>query len=110
MERRFVDWQMRSLSKEAGMMINLGGARTSGLRKSLNTSRFKYITIMPEVIECVYEDGVLKPFEKLNLKENTRVRVILKESVVEKTFGILKVSKDEIEEAFKELEDEWGFC
>ncbi|NOR78584.1 MAG: DUF104 domain-containing protein [Methanophagales archaeon] len=65
---------------------------------------------MPEVIECVYEDGVLKPFEKINLKENTRVRVILKESVVEKTFGILKVSKDEIEEAFKELEDEWGFC
>ena len=62
---------------------------------------------MPEVIECVYEDGVLKPFGKINLKENTRVRVILKESVVEKTFGILKVSKDEIAEAFKELEDEW---
>ncbi|RCV62903.1 putative DNA-binding protein [Methanophagales archaeon] len=51
---------------------------------------------MPEVIECVYEDGVLKPFGKINLKENTRVRVILKESVVEKTFGFLKVSKDEI--------------
>ena len=64
---------------------------------------------MSEVIECVYEDGVLKPSEKINLKENTRVRVIIKESVAEKTFGILKVSEAEIEEAFGELEDEWGF-
>ncbi len=38
-----------------------------------------------------------------------RVRII-KESVVGKTFGILKVSEDELEEAFGELEDEWGFC
>lgn len=53
---------------------------------------------------------MFKPFEKIHLKEKTIVRVILKESVIEKTFGILKVSKDEIEEAFKELEDEWGFC
>ena len=64
---------------------------------------------MSEVIECVYEDGVLKPSEKIKLKEKTRVRVIIKESVVEKTFGILKVSEAEIEEAFGELEDEWGF-
>ncbi len=64
---------------------------------------------MSEVIECVYKDGVLKPFEKITLKENTRVRVIIKESMVEKTFGILKVSEDEIEAAFGELEDEWGF-
>ena len=55
---------------------------------------------MSEVIECVYEDGVLKPSEKVDLKEKTKVRVIIKESVVEKTFGIFKVSEDEIEEAF----------
>ncbi len=65
---------------------------------------------MPEVIECVYENGGLKTFETIYLKENTRVRVIIKESIVKKTFGILKVSKDEIDGAFGELEDEWGFC
>ncbi len=37
-----------------------------------------------------------------------RVRFI-EESVVGKTFGVLKVSEDEIEEAFVELENEWGF-
>ena len=52
---------------------------------------------------------MLKPFEKIKLKENARVRVIIKESVAEKTFGILKVSEAEIEEAFGELEDEWAF-
>jgi predicted DNA-binding antitoxin AbrB/MazE fold protein len=62
-----------------------------------------------ETIECIYEGGVLKPFEKIKLKENARVRVIIKESVAEKTFGILKVSEAEIEEAFGELEDEWAF-
>ncbi|OYT47829.1 MAG: hypothetical protein B6U85_04240 [Desulfurococcales archaeon ex4484_42] len=37
---------------------------------------------MSKVIEAVYENGVLKPMEKLNLKDGQRVRVM----IVEKDF------------------------
>jgi predicted DNA-binding antitoxin AbrB/MazE fold protein len=30
---------------------------------------------MPKVIEVIYEDGVLKPLKKLNLKEKSRVLI-----------------------------------
>ncbi len=64
---------------------------------------------MSEVIECVYVDGVLKPSEKINQKENARVRVTITESVMGKTICSLKVSEDKIKEAFEELEYEWDF-
>jgi len=31
---------------------------------------------MPKIIEAVYENGVFKPLEKVDLKEGERVRVI----------------------------------
>jgi len=34
---------------------------------------------MAKVIEAVYEKGVLKPFEKLNLKDGQRVRIMIVE-------------------------------
>ncbi len=64
---------------------------------------------MSEVIECVYDDGMFKPSEKIKQKENARVRVTITESWMEKTFCCLKVSEDEIKEAFEELEYEWDF-
>jgi predicted DNA-binding antitoxin AbrB/MazE fold protein len=30
---------------------------------------------MPKVVEAIYEDGVLKPLKKLNLKEKSRVLI-----------------------------------
>ncbi len=55
---------------------------------------------MPRSIEAVYEDGVLKPLEKLNIKEHTKLtimlpneseRLVLKESSLE---GIIDIAKD----------------
>jgi len=64
---------------------------------------------MPKIIEAVYEDGVFKPLQKVNLKEGERVKLKVEEmSVVDRVFGILK-EKDTLK-ALRELEDEWGFC
>lgn len=41
---------------------------------------------MEEIIEAVYEDGVLKPLKPLKLKEHERVRIkIIKGDIVELT-------------------------
>ena len=63
---------------------------------------------MPKVIEAIYENGVFKPLEKVNLKEGVHAKVIV-ESVSDRTFGILRVRKEEIEKALEELDEEWGF-
>lgn len=55
---------------------------------------------MSRSIEAIYEDGVLKPLEKLNIKEHTKLtimlpneseRLALKESSLE---GIIDIAKD----------------
>jgi len=52
---------------------------------------------MPKVIEAIYEDGVFKPLEKVNLKEKTKAKVILDSNDLSQFFGIFKkkVSLDE---------------
>ncbi len=63
---------------------------------------------MTPVIDAVYESGVLRPLQKINLKEGTRVRVTIEEpsAVIKDAFGLLK-GKDTTK-ALKELDDEWG--
>ncbi|WP_456329717.1 antitoxin family protein [Archaeoglobus sp.] len=64
---------------------------------------------MPKIIEAVYENGVFKPLQKVDLKEGEKVKLKVEEmSVVDRVFGILK-GKDTLK-ALRELEDEWGFC
>uniref|UniRef100_A0A7C3UBD3 Antitoxin n=2 Tax=Geoglobus ahangari TaxID=113653 RepID=A0A7C3UBD3_9EURY len=64
---------------------------------------------MPKIIEAVYENGVFKPLEKVDLKEGEKVRLKIEEiNVVDRVFGILR-GKDTLK-ALRELEDEWGFC
>ncbi len=65
---------------------------------------------MTKVIEAVYEDGVFKPLEKVELKDGERVRIRIEEleSIIEETFGLLK-GKDTMK-ALMHVEDEWGFC
>ena len=63
---------------------------------------------MVEVFDAVYENGVLKPLKKLNLREGERVRV--ERRVSDETFGVLKVKFEDIDRALRELEDEWGVC
>ncbi|WP_297513957.1 antitoxin family protein [Thermococcus sp.] len=63
---------------------------------------------MEVVVEAVYKNGVLKPKKKLNLPEGSEVRIkIVPTRVSERTFGIAKMSKREIDEIIEEIEDEW---
>jgi len=58
---------------------------------------------MGEIIEAIYEKGILKPLRKLNLKEGEKVKLEIKESladVIEKYSR--KVEKDVLEEFLKE--------
>ena len=47
---------------------------------------------MPKTIEAVYEDGVFKPLEKIDLKEHQKIEIFIKEkeSVAKRSQGILK--------------------
>jgi predicted DNA-binding antitoxin AbrB/MazE fold protein len=47
---------------------------------------------MAKVIQAVYENGVFKPMEKIELREHQRVEIVLSEmsSVTQNTQGILK--------------------
>jgi len=58
---------------------------------------------MEEVIEAIYEKGVLKPLKKLNLKEGERVKLEIKKSLVERIKEYrMKVDEDLLEEFLKE--------
>jgi predicted DNA-binding antitoxin AbrB/MazE fold protein len=65
---------------------------------------------MLKVIEVIYENGVFKPLEKVELKDGQRLKIRIEDvdSIVNEAFGLLK-GKDTLK-ALKELEDEWGVC
>ncbi|ACS91093.1 antitoxin family protein [Thermococcus sibiricus] len=57
---------------------------------------------MPIIVEAVYENGVLKPLKKLNLKDGQKVRIKVELDVSE-YYGVFgKASSKEL----KELEEE----
>jgi len=62
---------------------------------------------MVKIIEVVYEDGVFKPLEKVDLKEKTRLKIMVskgeKKEVVEFYRGVF--GKADTEE-LRELEEE----
>lgn len=49
-------------------------------------------------IKVVYKDKVLKPLKELNLKEGEEVEIEIKKDIVERTFGVSKLSDNIIEE------------
>ncbi len=57
---------------------------------------------MEIVIEAIYEKGILKPLEKLNLKEGERVKIKIERSIVEQTQGVLK--NKNMEKIIEEIE------
>ena len=58
---------------------------------------------MVKVIEAVYENGVFKPLEKVNLKDGEKVKIRVS-NVVKRTRGIL--DRNIIEEVIDEIEGE----
>ncbi|MDW7990497.1 MAG: antitoxin family protein [Archaeoglobaceae archaeon] len=61
---------------------------------------------MPKIIEAIYENGVFKPLERVELKEGEKVKISIF-GVVRKTKGILKGSK--MEKIIEEIEIEGSF-
>ena len=58
---------------------------------------------MPKVIEVIYEDGVFKPLEKVDLKEGKKVRIEIKENIVERLKNYrIKVDRDILKEFIEE--------
>ena len=64
---------------------------------------------MPKVIRVRYEGGVLKPLDKVELREGEVVVIkIMGKDLAEEVFGSIKVSKKRLEEVLREAEDEHG--
>ena len=61
---------------------------------------------MPDVIECIYEGGVLKPFGEVALKEKSRVRVTIKPCIVLEDFVMAKLPLEKIKELEERFERE----
>ena len=45
------------------------------------------------IIRAVYEDNVLKPLEKLDLKEGEEVEIEVKKSPIDRLKSVIKISK-----------------
>ena len=54
--------------------------------------------------KAIYEAGILKPLEKLDLKEGEEVEIEVKKSITERTFGIIPLEHNEIEEIIEDTE------
>ena len=64
---------------------------------------------MGRVIDCVYEEGVFKPLNKISLRDGEKVRILLKENrmkALEKYVGVIKLKQPLTLEDILELEDE----
>lgn len=68
---------------------------------------------MPKVIDCVYEDGVFKPLEKVPLKDGSRAKVLLEEDkseILDRYAGIIKLDrKVKIDEILDLEDDTWQY-
>ena len=55
-------------------------------------------------IKAGYENEMLKPLEKLELEEGEEVEIEVKKSVTERTFGLIKLEHETIEEIIEDTE------
>jgi len=67
---------------------------------------------MRKIIEVVYENGVFRPLEKVNLKEKTKLKITIseieKKEVVESYRGVLgKADTEELREFEEEAQIQW---
>jgi len=68
---------------------------------------------MPKIIEAVYEDGVFKPLEKVDLKEGEKVRLRVEDidEILEEFCGLLesKITLEDIKMLREEAKIWRGF-
>jgi predicted DNA-binding antitoxin AbrB/MazE fold protein len=52
--------------------------------------------------KAINEEGILKPIRKLDLNEGEEMEIELKKSITERTFGIIQLEHEEIEEIIED--------
>jgi predicted DNA-binding antitoxin AbrB/MazE fold protein len=60
---------------------------------------------MTKVIEVIYENGIFKPLEKVDLKDGERVRIKIERSLIEIIRSYqekFKLKKEDVEEFLRE--------
>ncbi|AEA46571.1 antitoxin family protein [Archaeoglobus veneficus] len=66
---------------------------------------------MPKIIEVIYENGVFKPLEKVDLKEKTRIKITIGEGrreVIESYRGVFgRADTEELREFEEEAQVQW---
>ncbi len=64
-----------------------------------------------KIIECIYEGGILRPLDKVDLKEGKKVRLLLKDErddVLDRYAGSVKLGRTvRLEEILELGEDRW---
>lgn len=53
-------------------------------------------------IKAIYESRVLRPREELDLKEGEEVEIVIKKSVVDRTFGLIQLDSEVIDEIIED--------
>jgi len=65
---------------------------------------------MPKIIEAVYENGVFKPLEKVDLKEGEKFRLVLRENVddLRGKYGRRKIDMVELRDEIHDRRDHFS--
>ena len=53
-------------------------------------------------VKAVYESHVLKPLGNLDLDEGEEVELVVKKNIVKRTYGLIKLSAEEIDEIIED--------
>uniref|UniRef100_A0A7C3UJX0 Antitoxin n=1 Tax=Geoglobus ahangari TaxID=113653 RepID=A0A7C3UJX0_9EURY len=65
---------------------------------------------MPKIIEAVYENGVFKPLQKVDLKEGEKFRLVLRENVddLRGKYGRRKIDMVELRDEIHDRRDHFS--
>ncbi len=74
--------------------------------KNLNwlSTKVKIVLVMKMKTKAIYEGDVLKPIGEFDLKDGLKVEIEVKKKITERTFGIIQLEHDEIEEIISDTE------
>ncbi len=55
-------------------------------------------------VKAIYEGRVLRPLEELDLKEGEEVEIEVKKNIADRTFGLIKLEPEVIDEIIEDTE------